>query len=38
MENFWRNINLKKYDLTQYGHFSGTGVVIMNSDIEFEFV
>ena len=38
MENLWKNINLKKYDLTQYGHFSGTGVVIMNSDIEFEFV
>lgn len=38
MENLWKNINLKKYDLTPYGHFSGTGVVIMNSDIDFEFL
>ena len=36
MENLWKNINLKKYDVTKYGHFSGTGIVIMNSDIEFE--
>ena len=36
MENLWRNINLKKYDVTKYGHFSGTGIVIMNSNIDFE--
>lgn len=36
MENLWKNINLKKYDVTKYGHFSGTGIVIMNIDINFE--
>jgi hypothetical protein len=36
MENLWRNINLKKYDVTKYGHFSGTGIVIMNSNIDLE--
>ena len=36
MENLWKNINLKKYDVTKYGHFSGTGIVIMNSNIQFE--
>jgi hypothetical protein len=36
MENFWKNINIKKYDITNYGHFSGTGVVLMNTNIDFE--
>ena len=36
MENLWKNINLKKYDVTKYGHFSGTGIVIMNNFIDFE--
>ena len=37
MEAFWRNINLKKYDVTKYGHHSGTGIVLMNTNIDFEF-
>jgi predicted O-methyltransferase YrrM len=27
MKTFWANIPERKYDLTQYGHWSGTGVV-----------
>jgi hypothetical protein len=38
MENLWKNINIKKYDLTNYGHFSGTGVVLMNTNIDLELV
>ncbi len=34
--NFWYKIDNKfKYDLTQYGHFSGTGVVTFNEGISF---
>jgi len=38
MNRLWNNIDEKKYDLTKYGHFSGTGVIIMNSDIDFKFL
>jgi hypothetical protein len=38
MENLWKNVNIKKYDLTNYGHFSGTGVVLMNTEIDLELV
>lgn len=34
MQDLWNNIDLKKYDITSYGHFSGTGIVLMNTDIE----
>ena len=37
MQRLWNNIYYKKYDITKYGHFSGTGVVLMNTDIDFEF-
>lgn len=30
MRNFWRGITLPKYDVTQYGHFSGTGIVVFD--------
>ena len=30
MKNFWNNIFIKKYDVTKYGHGSGTGLVIFN--------
>ena len=30
MNNFWSGIKEEKYDLTQWGHWSGTGVVIFN--------
>lgn len=28
MKNFWNNINEEKYDITNIGHWSGTGLVI----------
>jgi predicted O-methyltransferase YrrM len=34
MDKLWQGITEKKYDVTQYGHWSGTGLVIMNSDID----
>ena len=30
MKKFWDWIPLKKYDITSYGHFSGTGVVVFD--------
>lgn len=33
MKSLWNTINEKKYDLTNYGHSSGTGLVLMNTDI-----
>jgi predicted O-methyltransferase YrrM len=33
MDRLWTSISEKKYDVTQYGHWSGTGIVIMNDDI-----
>lgn len=33
MKKLWNNINLPKYDLTKYGHFSGTGLVLINYDL-----
>ena len=37
MNRLWDNINESKFDFTQYGHFSGTGVVVMNDNILFNF-
>jgi predicted O-methyltransferase YrrM len=37
MNRLWNNIKETKYDFTPYGHWSGTGVVIMNDDIQFTF-
>lgn len=30
MRNWWNSIPYKKYDLTKYGHYSGTGVVVFD--------
>jgi predicted O-methyltransferase YrrM len=35
MDRLWRSIKDTKYDFTKYGHWSGTGIVVMNSDITF---
>lgn len=35
MEKLWNNITYKKYDLTKYGHYSGTGIILINTDIDF---
>ena len=31
MVSFWNNIELEKHDISQYGHHSGTGIVIFNN-------
>lgn len=30
MDDFWNNIDLPKYDLSKYGHFSGSGIVVFD--------
>ena len=37
MNRLWNNITDTKYDLTKYAHWSGTGIVIINDDITFQF-
>jgi hypothetical protein len=37
MNRLWNSIQDKKYDFTSYGHWSGTGVVVINDDITFSF-
>lgn len=35
MKTFWTNIPERKYDLTQYGHWSGTGIVCFSPEYTF---
>jgi hypothetical protein len=28
MKNFWNNVNREKYDISKFGHWSGTGVIV----------
>jgi len=37
MNRLWNNIPYTKYDFTNYGHWSGTGIIVMNDDITFTF-
>jgi len=37
MNKLWDSILETKYDFTKYGHFSGTGVIVMNDNISFNF-
>lgn len=37
MQKLWNSLEYEKYDITKYGHVSGTGLLIMNSDIKFIF-
>jgi hypothetical protein len=37
MQRLWNNLKYKKYDMTKYGHCSGTGIIFMNTDIDFIF-
>jgi predicted O-methyltransferase YrrM len=30
MTSFWNNVDLLKYDVSKYGHFSGTGLVVFD--------
>lgn len=33
MQRLWNSLQYDKYDISKYGHISGTGLVVMNSDI-----
>lgn len=37
MNRLWNSIQDTKYDVTRYGHSVGTGIVILNDDIKFQF-
>jgi predicted O-methyltransferase YrrM len=37
MKKLWDDIDDIKYDFTQYGHWSGTGIISMNYDLSFSF-
>jgi len=37
MKRLWDNIEDTKYDFTDYGHWSGTGIIVLNDDITFKF-
>jgi hypothetical protein len=32
MERFWSEVKHEKYDITQYGHYSGTGIIFFNNE------
>lgn len=36
MKKIWNKISFKKFDLTKYGHWSGTGIIDFNNNIELE--
>jgi predicted O-methyltransferase YrrM len=38
MKRLWNSIEDKKYDFTKYGHFSGTGIIIFDDEIDFLFI
>jgi predicted O-methyltransferase YrrM len=37
MQRLWDGITDEKYDFTKYAHWSGTGVILINTDIQFKF-
>jgi hypothetical protein len=37
MNKLWNSITDTKYDFTKYGHWSGTGIIVMSDDITFQF-
>jgi hypothetical protein len=37
MNRLWNSITDEKYDVTKYAHWSGTGVIVLDEDITFEF-
>jgi len=38
MNKLWDSIPETKYDFIKYGHWSGTGIIVMNYDIKFMFL
>jgi predicted O-methyltransferase YrrM len=37
MQELWDSIPYEKYNITKYAHWSGTGLILMNTDIKFVF-
>lgn len=37
INEFWNKIEYKKYDFTKYGHWTGTGIIMINTNIDFTF-
>lgn len=37
MNRLWNSIDGKKYNVTKYGHWSGTGIIVLDDDIDFLF-
>jgi hypothetical protein len=37
MNRLWDSIDEVKFDFTKYGHFSGTGLIVMNDEISFDY-
>jgi len=37
MKKFWNSVEIEKYDVTEVGHFSGTGIINFNEDGNFAF-
>lgn len=37
MNRLWNNIQDTKYEVTKYAHWSGTGLIVINADITFDF-
>tara|TARA_B110000971_G_scaffold4082_1_gene4145 strand:- start:11918 stop:12511 length:594 start_codon:yes stop_codon:yes gene_type:complete len=38
MQRLWNSLKYEKYDITKYGHSSGTGLIILNSDIKINMI
>jgi len=38
MNKFWDSIKYKKYDFTKYGNYFGTGIILINTNIDFNFL
>lgn len=38
MQRLWNSLEYKKYDVTKYGHWSGTGLIVMNIDLQIIFL
>lgn len=35
MKNWWESVDIEKYDITEFGHFSGTGLINFKNDSNF---
>lgn len=37
MSELWKNIKEKKYEITKYGHWSGTGIILFSDEFDVKF-